>query len=261
MQNLMSRACCVFLLLICLCVPALAVDADGEPSEGQPPPGTNPTDVRTRGDLKYKFIDAQSGAELNVLTARLDYAVSSNLLVRVDVPYLNVDPKIGGIDDETGLGDLFLRVGWRVVNKPEYAIFLGGDVVLDTASEDILGGGTTKAIPLVAAAAPVPAYKGLVALVLSHAIDVGGSDRQDVSETEIRPLWVQPLWKGGWYTIDSHFFIDWKDGREFGWYQELQIGQMLTPKFGLTFTPAVGITGDNSGVPDWSVEAGIRYFF
>ncbi|MFT6977050.1 MAG: hypothetical protein ACJAZA_000754 [Shewanella psychromarinicola] len=230
-------------------------------AEEQAPAGTNPTDITNRFDLKYRFIDAQSGAKLNVLTARLDYALTSDLLLRVDVPTLNVDPNVAGFSDKTGLGDLFFRVGWRAVNTPEYAVFLGGDFVLDTASSNILGGGTTKAIPLVAVAAPVPAYKGLIAVVLSHAIDIGGSNRQDVSETEIRTVWTQMLGKGRWYSLDAHFFVDWENDQELGWYQELQLGQMLSPKLGVTLTPGIGITGDNAGVPDWSFEAGVRYFF
>ena len=244
------------IILFCGLLAAMPVMANE-----QPPSGTNPTDVKNRFDLKYRFIDSQSSAKLNVLTARLDYAVTSDLLVRVDLPFLNVDPGVAEVADETGYGDTFVRIGWRAVNTPQYAVFLGGDFVLDTASEDILGGGTTKAIPLVAVAAPVPTYKALFALVLSHAVDIGGDNRQDTSETEIRPLWIQPFGKGSWYMFDSHFFVDWEDNQEFGWYQEIQLGQMFSPNLGVTITPGVGVTGENSGVPDWSLEAGLRYLF
>ena len=74
------------------------------------------------------------------------------------------------------------------MNTPGYAVFLGGEFVLDTASEDILGGGTTKAMPLVAIAAPVLEHKALATVVLSHAIDIGGSNRRDTNDTEIRTL-------------------------------------------------------------------------
>ena len=67
-------------------------------SGDQPPPGTNPTDILTRGDVKYKFIKSQSGAETHAATVRLDYAVTTDVLVRVDVPYVDVDPKLSSID-------------------------------------------------------------------------------------------------------------------------------------------------------------------
>ncbi|OEU62409.1 MAG: hypothetical protein BA870_07520 [Desulfuromonadales bacterium C00003094] len=248
-----------FLLLICLSAPALALDADAERSGDQPPPGTNPTDILTRGDLKYKFIKSQSGAETYALTARLDYALTPNVLVRVDVPYVDVDPQVSGIDSDSGLGDIFVRLGWRALKRPKFALFFGADFFLDTASEDMLGGGTTIAAPLVAGIWVLPEQKAVAGGIITHSFDVAGD--LDISETEIRPLYVKSLPGNSWITIDSHFFIDWKDDKEFGWYQELQYGKMLTPKFGVTVTPGFGVTGDNRTVPDWTFEAGIRYFF
>jgi len=174
---------------------------------------------------------------------------------------LHVDPDADGIDSETSHGDLFLRLGWRAINTPTFALFFGGDFVLDTAGEDVVGGGTDLAIPLVAPIWVLPEFMAIAGIVLSHAVDIGGSDRKDISETEIRPLFVKSLPGGAWLTVDTHFFIDWKDDVEFGWYQELQLGKMLSKKFGVTITPGVGITGNNSSVPDWSIETGIRYFF
>lgn len=119
--------------------------------------------------------------------------------------------------------------------------------------------GTDIAAPLVAGMWVLPEYKSLAGAILAHSFDFGGGP--DISETEIRPLYVQTLPNGFWAIIDTHFFIDWEDDAEFGWFQELQLGKMLTKKFGITVTPGVGITGDNRTVPDWTIETGVRCFF
>jgi hypothetical protein len=57
--------------------------------------------------------------------ARLDYALTSDLLVRVDV-----DPESGSISNESGTGDLFVRLGWRAMKQPKFALFVGADFSL-----------------------------------------------------------------------------------------------------------------------------------
>ncbi len=259
MQSLIQTLFCIIFLSLFLNTSVLALDADTQQPGDQPPPGTNPTDILTRGDLKYKFIKSQSGAETHAATVRLDYAVSPDVLVRVDVPYVDVDPKHSSIDSDSGLGDLFVRLGWRALAQPKFALFFGADFFLDTASEDLLGTGTTIAAPLVAGMWVLPEQKALAGVILSHAVDIDGD--LDISETEIRPLYIKSLPNSSWLLVDTHLFIDWKDDNEFGWYQELQLGKMLTEKFGITIAPGYGITGDNRTVPDWTIETGIRYFF
>lgn len=255
-QRLLMAVCftCVVFLL-----EPFTLHADEGSSSDKPPPGANPTDILTRGDLKHKYIKSQSGAETHAVTARFDYALTSDLLVRVDVPFVDVDPSVNTISSESGIGDLYVRLGWRAVNQPKFAFFMGADFFLDTASEDILGSGTDIVAPLVAGMWVLPEYNSLAGVILAHYFDFGGG--LDISETEIRPMYVQTLPNGFWLTIDSHFFIDWEDNEEFGWYQELQLGKMLMKKLGITITPGVGITGDNRTVPDWTIETNLRYFF
>ena len=104
----------------------------------QPPPGTSPTDIIARAELEYRFVDTQNDAKTHALVIRYDDAFSPNVVFRADIPFLTANPD----DNKTGMGDLFVRVGWQAVNDTKYTLFFGGDVILDTATDNLLGDGT-----------------------------------------------------------------------------------------------------------------------
>jgi len=227
----------------------------------QPPPGAIPTDIITRTDLEYKLIDSPNDTKTHALVARFDYAFTPDILFRADIPFLNTKPYINELDDETGIGDLFVRVGWQARHNTKFTLFFSGDIILDTATENLLGDGTYIATPLAAAAWVLPSQGAIAGFTLSQSFDIGGSDRQDINDTELHHFYVKTLPKGAWLSLDTHWYIDWKDDNQFGWFQEFQLGKMLSRNFGLTLTPGIGIIGDNHEVPDWQIKGVIRYLF
>lgn len=227
----------------------------------QPPLGTSPTDIITRADLEYRLVDTQSDAKTHALVARYDHAFSPNIVFRADIPFLTADPGVDGIDSKTGIGDLFVRVGWQAVSNNLCTLFFGGDVILDTATENSLGEGTYIATPLVATMWTLANQGAFTGFSLSQSLDIGSSDRKDINDTVLRPFYVKSLPGGAWFSLEAHLSLDWENDNTFGWFQEFQLGKMVSQNFGLTLTPGIGITGDNHGVPDWQVKGGIRYLF
>ena len=227
----------------------------------QPPPGTSPTDIITRLDLEYRFIDSQSDSKIQALVARFDYAFSPAIVFRADIPLLNTNPNANGIDDETGIGDLFVRVGWQAARDAQFTLFFAGDMILDTATDDLLGSGTYIASPKVAAMWALPGQGAMAGFTLSQSLDIGGSDRKDINGTELHPFYVKTLPHGAWFSLDTHLSINWENDNALGWFQEFQLGKMFSKNFGVTLTPGIGIIGDNHDVPDWQIRGGIRYLF
>jgi len=227
----------------------------------QPPPGTSPTDIITRTDLEYRFTDSQNGTKTQALVARFDYAFSPDILFRADIPFLITDPNVDGINDKTGIGDLFVRVGWQTFGNTKFTLFLAGDMILDTATENLLGSDTYIASPLVAAMWTLPDQGAMAGFTFSQSLDFGGSDKKDINGTEFHPFYVKTLPHGAWFSLDTHLSINWENDNALGWFQEFQLGKMFSKNFGVTLTPGIGIIGDNHDVPDWQIRGGIRYLF
>ena len=227
----------------------------------QPPPGTSPTDIITRTDLEYRFTDSQNGTKTQALVARFDYAFTPAIVFRADIPFLNTDPGTDGSNEKTSIGDLFIRLGWQAISDTQFTLFFGGDMILDTATEDLHGNGTYIASPLVAAMWPLPGQGAMAGFTLSQSLDFGGSDKKDTNGTELHPFYVKTLPRGAWFSLDTYLYINWEDDNQFGWFQEFQLGKMFTKNFRVPLTPGIGIIGDNHDVPDWQIRGGICYLF
>jgi hypothetical protein len=220
------------------------------------PPGVDPTETLTRADVavRYarsdkKYFGAFFGGELLLVP---------NIVLGLRVPYLNIDDP--GKSDSSGFGDISLQGGWRVMANEEAAMRLNLEVVFDTSDDDILGADTDIVFPSVVGSFFLHDQDAVMGAVLGHYFDVGGGEGS-INETELRPYFLQNLGWGSWYEVIAHLYMDWDDGNEFGWFQELRACQMVNDQIGVTADVGFRLAGDNRLVQDWSVGMSARYFF
>jgi len=61
----------------------------------------------------------------------------------------------------------------------------------------------------------------MTGFTLSHSLDIGGSDQEEINDTELHSFYVETLPQGAWFSLDTHLYVDWKDDyaffRSFSW--------------------------------------------
>ena len=223
---------------------------------------TDPTDFRSRTELRNEYQSLQNGGSRNLTVGRFDYALSNSFLLRGDVPYVTVDPHAPGSSSESGLGDISVRAQWRALRKPEYALVVAAEVVLDTAQEPLLGTGGYVFQPLAFVSVDLPKYHSVVFPYVQQFWSFGGSTDREINTTLLRSG-LLTRWPKRTYTfVEPSLYVDWvQDGRT-GFTLEAELGRFFTKSLGLYLRPGVGLWGDNvPPVYNWNFEVGLRYLF
>ena len=213
--------------------------------------------------VRNEYRSQQSGAEINLLRPRFDYAFSSNFQARVEVPFIYADPADPEIDSETGLGDILLRCAFRVAREKRYSVVTALELTLDTATDPLTGLGKYLLGPLIFASIDVPSLRSRLFPFYQQVFSIAGDeDRPDINYASIRPAVILTKWPNRWYTvIDPNFFIDFELDNKTGMTLEVEVGRALSKNVIVYGRPGAGVFGDIPQVHDWNIEAGFRYFF
>jgi hypothetical protein len=223
----------------------------------------DPTDFFTRFLVRNEYRSLQSGREVNLFVPRLEYAFSKTFQAWVEAPVVHVESMTPETGSETGMGDILLRGVIRAARGERYAVVLGADLILDTASEPVLGTGKYQLGPLVFASIEVPRLRSTLFPFYQHYFSFAGdNNRPDINYASIRPSAILTKWPNRFYTvIDPNFFIDFERDMDSGMTLEFEIGRALSKNVNVWIRPGVGIYGDIPRVYDWNLEGGIRYYF
>jgi hypothetical protein len=205
----------------------------------------------------------QNGLRRFQLLPRLDYAFSKQLSLRFETPLTHADPNQPGRSPQSGFGDLLVRLSYRALRGEGYAVVTALETTFDTASDPLLGLGTTVISPVVFGSIDVPALKSTFFPGFQHYASVGGgANSPNINYTQFRTV-LFTRWPERFYTVvDAQYFVDYERNNRFGMLLELEGGRLLSKHVGVWVRPGVGLTGDNvRGVYNWQLEAGIRYLF
>ncbi len=243
--------------------------------------GTNP--VNFQRDLRfyneYSWLTTAGDGNQNVLT--LEYRqplLGGKWQFRARVPYvssLTADLTDDGNDDidESGLGDANFRLLKQPWFKGPHAVAIAMEVFLNTASEDVLGAGTTTLGPQVFYAyfygrnpIPIPGYRGggLFAPGLQYRFSIDeDSGRQEteafaidinylaMSEDKTRWLFVNPQALSDRENDADVVFFD----VEFGWMMQKWFPSLRGQSFYLRPTFTIGVDRPT----DWGFEVGYKF--
>ena len=169
----------------------------------------DPTDFTTRFEMRNEYQDLQGGGNINLLIPRIDYAVSSALSLRVETPIVSSDPNTADNNGESGFGNLLFRASYRAARGEGYALVVGAELILDTASKDSLGMGKDILSPLAFASIDLPGLDSVFFPFIQYYGTIGGDDaRRDVNYTSIKPV-LLTRWPNRIYTVvEPNFIID-----------------------------------------------------
>lgn len=214
-------------------------------------------DLGTFIELRDDFVSRGDRGFSNSAVIRGDYAFNRSVSLRADVPLAVTQGARG--ERSVGLGDVLIRPLVRVVGLRRFAMLLGTDLVLDSATSRDLGSGKNLVGPLLQAYVGSP--KGSrVGLFLQHVVSFGGDpERDDVHASVVRPFAVIGLPRGFWLQPDQRFQINYRGGPRLVSTSVLEVGAGLSERVLVYVDP--GIQVDSRGTVDWLVTGGVRWEF
>lgn len=207
----------------------LALHACVAAAQDTTPRGVNPRENLSKLELIYRG-DALDGSQrIDAYTVKYDRALTPLLGANVEVPIVRFSSPFLG---ETGLADVLLRVRYNV-QVGAVTVIPGLEVVVPTASADVLGQGKWQLNPVIGAVTPL-SPSAFVFVGYKHLYSVAGDDaRRDVNASQPRFLVARLSPKGWWLLADAKYTHDW--GTKLDTLDvELEAGQMLSASMGIS---------------------------
>jgi len=95
-----------------------------------------------------------------------------------------------------------------------------------------------------------------------YSYDTDDAFQGDVRETAPRLIWIRSLPSfSGWFKADLKMSIDHEDGENFNQTLELQLGRMISPKWGFYGEILVGDEVLDSNAYNLGVGIGVRMIY
>jgi hypothetical protein len=226
--------------------------------------GTDPTAIVGRVQLSSAYYDLPNDLRAVDSIFRADVPFRGNYLLRVDVPFIKwLDPNRPDTTSTSGFSDISITAGWRVYNKPEYAILVGMISTMPTGTESVLSLGKYTIGPTIATARVLPDWDTFLIGLFTQQFSVGGDPSRKAFNLSRATLAVTTLWKDRWWSqAQTVFEVDWERKGKIGMTFEFEVGRNVIGQWGLFTRPGVGIFGQGAGATyDWNVEVGIRRTF
>jgi hypothetical protein len=235
--------------------------------------GTNPINFTHDARLYNEFIwlnTAGDGSQnITTFEYRTPFAEGKwQFRARLRAASIEADLNDDGTDDvdDSGVGDFdfrFLTV--PVINmQKKYAIAVGFETFLPTATEDTLGSGALSFGPQVFGVffAPLGIKGTLIAPAYQHKFSVDEDEgRSEVHQglIDIFFLWISSD-KQYWTLVDPQIILDYEENDQF-MIVDIEAGTMLDKYFGTKghsayLRPSFGVGGDRS--TDGSIEVGYK---
>lgn len=235
--------------------------------------GTNPINFTFDARLynEFQWLNTSGDGEQNITTFEFRAPfLDGKWQFRTKIRYVSVEADINddGADDidESGFGDIdfrFLTVPY-INMKKRFALAVGLETFLDTASEDELGSGTTSLGPqaFLVFFAPL-GLKGMIfAPAYQHKFSIDEDDGRDNVHQGLIDIYL--LWtstdKQYWSLIDPQIILDYEQNVEY-MTVDAEFGIMLDKFLGTKghsahLRPSIGIGHDRP--VDGSLEIGYK---
>jgi len=228
--------------------------------------GTNPINFTYDIKAYTEFSSLEPDGNQNVTTFEFKAPFAGEKWqFKIKIPYSSID--VGAVDD-SGFGDLavrFLTVP-HLDMENLFAVAVGLEVFLNSASEDSLGSGAISLGPQVFAVFFNPlGLNGLFAPAYQHKFSVD----EDSGRSKIRQglidlnLLIMADSKQYWFFADPQIVLDYEENKEYS-IIDLEVGMMLDKHFGTSghsayLRPSFGIGSDSP--LDNSIELGYKVVF
>ena len=243
---------CLYALIWLLAI-TLASNAYAQ-SSGESAPGVNPKDNITKVEVLYKYDHFDLGGSINSLTFKYDKALDQNWAFNVELPFVTFQGF--GVED-AGLGDVQARIRY-VTTMGQLSLLGGAELVLPTASDDVLGRGKWQANPVIGAVYMFSQTTFMFA-GYKHFFSVGGDEnRPDISESQPRLILGYTDPKGWWLLGDTKYTKSWESVDLETLDAEAELGQMIGPATGIWVRAGTSFLDSDR---EFGINLGLRNIF
>lgn len=223
----------------------------------------DPTDFRSRIELRNRFQETQRDGLRNVLTPRLEYAVSKGFALRLELPVVVHDARNPGVSTQGGMGDVALRASFRVLRTESIALVAGTEFFFNTATDTFLGSAHHSIGPFAFMSINVPSVRSTLFPFVQSVHSVGTAAGRDPVSYTLARLFVLTRWPAQWYSAtETAIYIDHEHSGRAGSTVELEAGRFLNKHVALWARPGIGAWGNEVPIVyKWNLEIGVRYLF
>jgi hypothetical protein len=208
--------------------PVLAADDAGTGA-----PGVNPKDLVTKVDLIFKRDLFEGGVAINSWTFKYDRPIGPQLGIAVELPYAQFRTA-GGVVDGAAESKFKLR---HVSTRGRLSWVAGGEVVLPTESDPLLGSGTWQVNPSAGAVYAVsPTVFAFAGVQRFQSVD-RDPGRAPVRQNQARLLAARVSQSGWWLLADGKYTRDLVADADL-LDLEFEVGRMLGPATALSVRAA-----------------------
>ena len=259
--------------VLCLAAPSVLAqeektEADIKAEFAKDKTGTNPVnftfDARLYNEYRWLNTAGSSGQNLTTFEFRAPFASDKwQFRGKIRAVDLKADLNDDGSDDvdEFGFGDTdlrFMTVPYFNLEK-KFAVALGVEFFLNTASDDALGAGATSVAPLIFLGFFNPIGPGSVLFPgYQHTFSIDEDDGRSRVNSGLIDLFLVQTFKENkfWTYVDPQIVLDYENDDYF-MLLELQGGMMVGPKGHSAYImPSFGISEDRPY--DFSIEVGYK---
>ncbi len=209
--------------------------------------------------------------EQNQQIARMDFPITSRFTFRTDIPY------VGKNGDVNGLGDIFSRLNYRILDKPDFSFIALCDFYFPTGAQTITSG-KWQAGPGFQIETPIRALRSVVKFRIQEYFSyAGNSSYKSINYTQAQAR-LYTGWSENWWTeLRLYLIVNWEatHATERGdtitattargntaSKLELELGRKLGEHLRMYVRPGAGLWGiGQPNVYDWAVRTGIYYLF
>jgi hypothetical protein len=219
--------------------------------------GTSVTTFLHRFQISTEYRERPDGAAENQSVLRIDQPLGERGVVRMDARYRIHD------SGSSGIGDLLLRTGYRVLDRPGFQFFAGIEAILPTTQREELGRGKYELGPGIAASWSIPEINSSLMPTVQSFKAVGGDpERRDVNYSLVQLQLVTP-WTPEWWTLaQTEFRLDWERNRKTSMMLEGEVGRKFGPNYRAWLRTGGTLWGAGVvGTHEWFAQIGIRYLF
>ena len=266
-------------LLHCLCTLFIAtavvsVASAEESAVNQPPPETrpndgsvdvakriDPTDFKHRFDLRAEYVDYGTASTYAVIP-RGEYAFTNSLVLRAELPLVRYDYGTGASSDQ-GIGNLLTRLAWRAARGEGYAMVVGSELILNTASDTKLGNGKNVISPLAFWSIDIPKANSVFFPYVQYARSYSGeTSREAIHYTNLRTS-LMTRWPSKVYSfVEVNYWFDHERSNRYSSNIKAEVGRFFSSHTGFYIRPGTGMSGtDNRLGVKSTMEIGVRHFF
>jgi hypothetical protein len=234
---------------------------DANDTGSETPPNRARLEINDYYQTKAQSDRPGGQAQQNQQIGRMDFPITSNITFRTDIPYVWKN------GDANGVGDIFARLEYRILDKPDLGFFALGDFHFPTGAQMITAG-KWQAGPGFQVNTPITALQSVVKFRVQEFFSYAGdTSYQRINYTQAQAR-LYNGWSQNWWTeLRLYLIVNWvptstAESGSTASKLELELGRKLGKHLRAYIRPGIGLWGiGQPSVYDWALRGGIYYLF